>query len=261
MNFFEKMLYSTVRLHTQDITSFDCDSYDYSATGFFMKLTLFDNDSSSLCLVTNAHVVRNQRKIKFVLHQKNKNGKRSKTKFHPIEVYIYSNTIIDNKNDIAIVNITEDIFEIEKTIKNKLFYYAVDENDIIKKESLLHHFIGEDVLMVGCPNNNWDTVNHLPFALKGSIASMPYLNFDGDSKFIVNITAFNGSSGSPIFLYNHESSIPNLLGIMCQEVYKSTNTLHYANGTDLEIEDSMIVNLPMNIAISAKACDILNLIR
>jgi hypothetical protein len=59
--------------------------------------------------------------------------------------------------------------------------------------------VTETVYMVGYPNGIYDDVNGLPIVRRGSLA-LPYeANFKGKAEFVIDIAAFAGSSGSPVF--------------------------------------------------------------
>ena len=60
--------------------------------------------------------------------------------------------------------------------------------------------LGSDVLFVGYPNDYYDTTNNLPLVRKGTLASMPDIDFRGQGNLVVDAQVFGGSSGSPAFV-------------------------------------------------------------
>ena len=60
--------------------------------------------------------------------------------------------------------------------------------------------LGSDVIFVGYPDGLYDPVNNLPLIRKGSIASMPNVDFNGSGQIIIDAQIFPGSSGSPVFV-------------------------------------------------------------
>ena len=60
--------------------------------------------------------------------------------------------------------------------------------------------LGSDVLFVGFPNDRYDVVNNLPLVRKGTLASMPNLDFNGSGEIVIDAQVFPGSSGSPVFI-------------------------------------------------------------
>ena len=58
----------------------------------------------------------------------------------------------------------------------------------------------EDVIMIGYPNGIIDTYNNKPVVRKGITATSLKLDYDGTPDFVIDISCFFGSSGSPVFL-------------------------------------------------------------
>lgn len=61
------------------------------------------------------------------------------------------------------------------------------------------------VTYVGYPYGYYDRTNALPIWKTGHIASEPSVDFDGKPYFVVDISAFSGMSGSPVFAVTHGS--------------------------------------------------------
>lgn len=61
------------------------------------------------------------------------------------------------------------------------------------------------VTFVGYPYGYFDRANSLPIWKTGHIASEPSVDFDGKPYFVVDISAFSGMSGSPVFAITHGS--------------------------------------------------------
>ncbi len=59
--------------------------------------------------------------------------------------------------------------------------------------------LGSEVLFVGYPNDYYDTVNNLPLVRRGTLASMPNIDFRGQGLVVIDAQVFPGSSGSPVF--------------------------------------------------------------
>ena len=60
--------------------------------------------------------------------------------------------------------------------------------------------LGSDVLFVGFPNDRYDFLNNLPLVRKGTLASMPDIDFNGRGELVIDAQVFPGSSGSPVFV-------------------------------------------------------------
>lgn len=61
------------------------------------------------------------------------------------------------------------------------------------------------VTFIGYPYGYYDKTNFLPIWKTGHIASEPLVDFDGKPYFVVDISAFSGMSGSPVFAITHGS--------------------------------------------------------
>lgn len=55
------------------------------------------------------------------------------------------------------------------------------------------------ITLIGYPYGYYDKVNSLPIWKTGSVASEPKIDFEGKPLFVVDISAFPGMSGSPVF--------------------------------------------------------------
>ncbi|ADW17182.1 hypothetical protein Despr_1009 [Desulfobulbus propionicus DSM 2032] len=56
-----------------------------------------------------------------------------------------------------------------------------------------------DVSLVGYPYGFYDTSNALPIWKSGTLASEPKVNFEGKPLMLIDVSAFPGMSGSPVF--------------------------------------------------------------
>ncbi|MDY0269997.1 hypothetical protein [Trichloromonas sp.] len=59
----------------------------------------------------------------------------------------------------------------------------------------------EQVLVIGYPSGLWDSHNNMPIARRGSTATHALALYAGKRNFLVDVAAFQGSSGSPVFTY------------------------------------------------------------
>ena len=90
-------------------------------------------------------------------------------------------------------------FSEEKQEKH-LFYTHLDESSIPSEEQLKELIAYEEVTMVGYPIGLWDENKNLPLIRKGGTALHPIANFKNQPVGILDIAAFPGSSGSPVFI-------------------------------------------------------------
>ena len=59
--------------------------------------------------------------------------------------------------------------------------------------------------MIGYPNGLWDSYNNMPIIRRGVTATNVKLDYNNKKEFLIDIAAFPGSSGSPVFIYNQGS--------------------------------------------------------
>ena len=60
-----------------------------------------------------------------------------------------------------------------------------------------------NVTLVGYPYGFYDKKNALPIWKTGSVASEPKMDFDGKPLFLIDVSAFPGMSGSPVFAISY----------------------------------------------------------
>lgn len=169
-------------------------------TGFFFDFPLPDGQHIPT-LVTNKHVIQNSKKGSFVLHLANNDGKSPSGKTKKIELDNFASRWLghpNNDTDICVL-LLQPIFN---EFSEKIFKVAVSENICLSDEKLSELYAIEDVIMVGYPRGLWDETNNFPIIRRGITASNPASDFQGKAQGVVDIAAFHGSSGSPIFIYN-----------------------------------------------------------
>lgn len=89
--------------------------------------------------------------------------------------------------------------------EGKVPYFTRIEHGTIPSEEEWRNFIPtEDILMIGYPNGLWDKINGLPFFKKGMTATHPYINYNGREEFVMDVSVYPGSSGSPVLLLTNE---------------------------------------------------------
>ena len=119
------------------------------------------------------------------------------TQYPPWQKWI---THPDGNVDIAILP----LLPIESQIKHErgieIFCTPFDTSMIPSDEFFRSLTQLDEVAMIGYPNGLWDHVNNQPIFRKGAIATRPSINYNGNREFLVDMSVFPGSSGSPILL-------------------------------------------------------------
>jgi hypothetical protein len=170
-----------------------------TGTGFFYlaKIGLTEEDTrSKLLLISNKHVLREGKgKMTLTLNRKGADGKPD---YGAVRTFVYDgfeDRYIghpDENVDLACVDISG-ITRSDADIRyiGEEFLTSIDYDRVA---------LGSDVLFIGYPNDFYDTVNNLPLVRKGTLASMPNIDFMGKGTIVVDAQVFEGSSGSPVFV-------------------------------------------------------------
>lgn len=193
----EQLLHNTIRIEciTPNGTS--------TGSGFFFSY-LLDGGVSVPVIVTNKHVVRNSLtgKLRFTLADANNTPLYGQHKV--CDVNNFQQCWIphpDSNIDLCILPINP-ILHVENTAGNRLFHVSITKNEILSLKEEVDLNAIENIIMVGCPNGIWDQANNLPLIRQGITATHPSFNFNNEEEFMIDAACFNGSSGSPVFLYN-----------------------------------------------------------
>ena len=126
----------------------------------------------------------------------------------------------------------------------------------------------EDTTMVGYPDGIWDEKNNLPVTRRGTTATHPRINYNGNSEFLIDTSVFTGSSGSPVYLFNQGSystdrgitmgSRMKLLGIN-YAVYTQTAQGNISiKKTPTSVKPVTETEIPINLGVIIKSIKILD---
>jgi hypothetical protein len=172
-------------------------------TGFLYATTKPDGSVDTVFIATNYHVVTGHSPgtgeanqgdhVRFMLHT---DANDPKTVIG-VEMPLYTKNVeplwiasADHPNaDVVLLPLPPAAYE------KKAFLYVFTEahtaGDIRVRPT-------SQVALLGYPYGFSDTVNHLPVWKTGHVASEPYVDFQGDPLFLVDVSAFPGMSGSPV---------------------------------------------------------------
>jgi hypothetical protein len=185
----ELLMYNTIRL---------VDLKGSSGTGFLFNFMI--EELIIPVIITNKHVVNYNPKeiMQFFLHVSNGNEPTKEN------LLAQSNTdwIFHPSKDICFCYFLPILKEIKEKFNKDIFYYAIDESQILDVLRLKELSALEPVIMVGYPNGIWDEFNNFPIFRTGFTSAHPAYDFNEKSIGLVDMACFCGSSGSPIFIYN-----------------------------------------------------------
>ena len=190
--------YSTVRIENSR-----ANGAGSTGTGFFFLFHSKQNPKMTLpAIVTNRHVIDGVQNTTLIFTVK-KDGRPSDkfvkyhTQYPPWQKWI---THPDGNVDIAILPLLPIASQIKHEGGIEIFYMPFDTSMIPSDEFFRSLTQLDEVAMIGYPNGLWDQVNNQPIFRKGAIATRPSMNYNGNREFLVDMSVFPGSSGSPILL-------------------------------------------------------------
>jgi len=170
-------------------------------TGFLYNFALRGGDV--ICLVSNKHVLEGRPWIEVGFAQRTADGRRAFGPSTNMRVPAGELPIIGHPDpdvDLAIMPIVPIVTEL-KTKGFDPFVLALDRNVCITPDRAEALNAATDVIMVGFPNGLMDEANNLPVVRRGSLATPYRANYGGKRDFLIDIAAFGGSSGSPVFAF------------------------------------------------------------
>jgi V8-like Glu-specific endopeptidase len=177
----------------------------WTGTGFFIRVPIV-NEPDHLILATNRHVVRSPtlgdadtieiitpaadpadttRPLLGQSAQANTPG--AKFELHP-----------DPNIDVAVARV-DNLAEMGQLTR----YVKAIPAERLYNEALVKRLDAiEQVTFIGYPQGLYDAVNMLPVARQGWTATPISIDYDGQPKFLVDASVFEGSSGSPVLALN-----------------------------------------------------------
>ncbi len=174
----------------------------HSGTGFFFRVDT--KNGPSLMIGTNRHVVYGRDKLRLHMALADRQMKRKLapaevidvdlTNYHPILFHPDPNV------DLAMVFAQPILNYLQRAGKTPFFLPLT--KDIFPPTWLAPRLLASsNVLMVGFPNGLMDTANNLPVLRRGILSTHFFADYNGKKDFLVDIAAFGGSSGSPVFAF------------------------------------------------------------
>ena len=189
----EQMMYCTVRIVGRTVAG------GLTGTGFLF--TFPNGDQHVPVLITNKHVVDNTVHLEIRVHTRSgEAGPPDGNVDLELPPGQSGAWVRHDDPDADLCGLP--ILPILNKAKPTPFFRSLDPSLIPSKGQLVALDAMENVVMVGYPNGLWDEINNFPILRRGVTASHPAVDFDGKPVSIIDIAAFPGSSGSPVFLYN-----------------------------------------------------------
>lgn len=234
-------------------------------TGFFYNIEAKNNRNIPI-VITNKHVIQNTTTTKFEICKCDASSNPNDTEVCSITSDSNNWRMHPNSEvDLCCLPIAPYINEyINNNIK--LFYKSLNKELLLTSEDLQCISAIENVVMIGYPNGCSDTYNHKPIIRKGITATHIKNNYQGKKEFLVDISCWPGSRGSPIFILNegiYHSKPGNLvLGNQIKFIGILYGGIEYSADGVLTFENipnklKSITNIPINLGVAIKAEEIL----
>ncbi len=189
--------YTAVRIHIEKIDG--PQPQVITGTGFFYRANVHlteGNSRAKLLLISNKHILeRGTGKMTLMLNRRTDGGAPDHGVVRPFVYDGFANLCVEHPDenvDLACVDVSG-ITHSDACVKHigEEFLTPIDYEKVA---------LGSDVLFVGYPNDYYDTVHNLPLVRKGTLASMPNIDFGGVGNIVIDAQVFSGSSGSPVFV-------------------------------------------------------------
>jgi len=170
-----------------------------TGTGFFWTVRV-DDERSAVTLITNKHVVQDCDQLVAVCHLADRDRPAPSGKLVNCSLAVNQDTVVmhpDPAVDLCAINF---VGIIERAISQGTpVFYKTFKNQNVPTDSEWEKFDSiEDVLMIGCPQGIYDTLNNIPIVRRGITATPLGNRYCGRDEFMVDIACFPGSSGSPV---------------------------------------------------------------
>lgn len=257
----EELIFTTVRIETTDPAGrVGC------GTGFFFQ---FAKTSTQFvpAIVSNRHVFAGADSAVFHLSLKAKDGSPVIGTFGTVAVDGLAKGVVyhpDPSVDLAILP-CGDLLSILKAQGRDPFLKGFALADIPSPAELDDLSAVEPVLMVGYPIGLWDSVNNRPIVRRGTTATHPAVNFNGQPQFLIDCACWPGSSGSPVVLYHDFASADRqgninlagpkmkLLGVLfAGPVFDAAGKLH-AEQIPTSADPAVSLRVPVNLGFVLRA--------
>ena len=222
----DKLYYSTVQVKCGDGSS---------GTAYFVVDSSIKN-ALKFYLVSNNHVVKNKSNCSITFHRAESTRSERKVgiyehKFRELKWQNGWKSHPDPKIDIAVMSLNLVLNDLElRSIF--LFFRAIDLSSIPSAAEVNLVKAIEEITYVGYPAGLIDTVNNLPIARKGCLATPLHEDFNGEPIFLIDGSVFGGSSGSPVCLLNESS-------------YSDTNNNHYVGANRFHLIGTIFQNIEL----------------
>lgn len=177
-------------------------------TGFLYKVTHGDVDVVKCLLITNKHVVRGAEVVHFVIshaasvtdlnEQHQPVGRQEKQFTMPLAGNLFLHR--DANVDLCAIDVTIPIGNM-LVAGTKIRSLIIDASWLPGAVDRKNMRTVEPVMVIGYPLGLFDSHNNMPIARRGATATHPLAHYNNKRDFLIDVAAYAGSSGSPVFAF------------------------------------------------------------
>lgn len=227
-----------------------------TGTGFFFNFCFDEKDNTCVpTIVTNKHVVRGSTTGKFRFSVKDNEENPIPGEFSDLTIPDFERSWImhpDPEVDLCVLPIADIHKYLAKSSKG-LYYTALTIDSIPSEDELKENYSRiEDITIVGYPDGFWDKHNNMPIVRKGITATSLQLDFNNKPNFLVDAAIYQGSSGSPVFIYNQGAYTHAKGGLIAGTRLKLVGIIHavalHTVEGEVKIVDIPAAKTPVSIA-------------
>ena len=146
------------------------------------------------------------------------------------------------------------------------FYKTIQTNIIPGQDALENLDAVEEIVFVGYPSGIYDRVNNLPITRRGSTATPISVDYEDKPIFLIDASVFQGSSGSPVLIYDNGSWRSRdgrlmsgqrllLLGVLGSVFYRETDSTLTFEEIPAAVKPVVRTNQMIDLGIVYKARD------
>lgn len=202
-----------------------------TGTGFLLSIKESPTASIPL-LITNYHVLENSLGGFFEFHL----GENGLPSGKSLRIHFDKLLIEENKLgnlDLVAIPLAAVLDNLQSK-KVELFYRSVSPDLIPPKQQIDNLSALEEIIFIGYPSGIQDNVNKLSIIRRGITATPIWNKYNGLDEFLIDAGVYPGSSGSPVFIYNHGSYTTGntlnvgsrlfFVGVISQTMLRKSNT-------------------------------------
>ena len=196
----KQLLFCTIRIETTAV--------DGTPVGSGTSFVFRDPDSVSgheLFLVSNKHVIKSGWNAYLFFTKQSEDGKPILGDYFTVHMEGFEVQWCGHPNenvDVAVMPLSWQLDFIAKD-NCRPFLRPITADDLASDDDIVKLDIASPVVFVGYPNGMFDQKHYTPIVRQGFVATPAELDFNGEPVFLIDASVFPGSSGSPVFLYEH----------------------------------------------------------